>query len=299
MEEYSIRGNSEQEVNIMGQSFGRSFLSRAQIAEVGNFILGEILPGQAEQDVNEASASQRYKIGARKQKNGRVYHYGMAGGTLNPGMGAFVKDPQTTSQEAITVDAPAGSRQLTLTLDNTDGPTYNGLLPANYLEGGSVVVFAAAGTFRAGILSNTAVTVNTGTAVFTVVLDTPTPVAVVAGDVAEAQCSIYRNMVANTDTKLGSGMSAVVGVPELAATVGQFIWVQTWGLTWVAPHAAVGLAEGENKVVFNGDGSFGQGEEHNSGAKDLGLIGQAAGYVVSRDKGTGQAAPFVMLQLDP
>ena len=278
---------------------GRMFPSRAEIAQITSSEFGAILPGMSEQGIYIASNSKNYEIGARLRLGSRTYHYAMAGGTLNPNMGAKIKNPQDVSQEDIGAEADAGVSTITLTLDNTDGPTYNGLLPANYLKGGILVVFAALGTFIRGITGNSAVTVNAGTATFTVTLDAPTPVAITTSDKAEAMASPYANVVAATDTKLGTGFAATIGVPTVAATVGQYCWLQTWGPCWVSPHANVGVADTDKAVYFVGDGSFGHGNEDNPGAIKQGLAAQYAGFVLANDKGGGQGAPFVMLMIDP
>ncbi len=249
-------------------------------------------------DIDRAG-SQVYPIGFRYVLGGKVYHYAEAGGTLSPNMGAKKKDPQEVSQENIGANAAAGVKSIVLKLDNTDGPTYNGLLPANYLRNGFVVVFAALGTFVRQITSSTAVTNNTGTATFTITLDAPTPVAITTADVAEAMASPYAKVVAAPNTKLATGFCPVVGVPTVVAVSGQFLWLQTWGPCWVSPHANVGVADSDAAVFFAGDGSFGQGKEPTPGAVDYGDVAQPAGYVLAHDKGNGQGAPFVMLMLDP
>ena len=186
----------------------------------------------------------------------RVYHYAKAGGTLSPNMGVKVKNPQDISQTVLGAAATKGDTSIVLGLDNTDGPTYNGLLPADYLKGGTVVVFAALGTFIRGILSNTAVTVNAGIAYFTVKLDAPIPCNLTVADVAEAMASPYALVAAAADCKLATGFCTVVGVPACPATAGQYLWLQTWGPTWVSPHALVGSGDTDKAVFFAGDGSF-------------------------------------------
>ncbi len=251
------------------------------------------------QDIDKASTSQVYPIGFGLKRRKNVFHYAYAGSTLAPGMGAKIKNPQEVSQTVLGAAASAGSRSIVLGLDNTDGPTYNGLLPANYLKGGQVVVFAALGTFVRQILSNTAVTVNGGIAYFTVTLDAPIPVAVAVTDVAEAIASPYACVVDAAHTKLGTGFAATIGVPTVAAVSGQFLWLATAGPWWVSPHAQVGVADSDKMAFFVGDGSLGQGKEVSPGGVDAGIIEQHAGFVLANDKGSGQGAPFIMLNIDP
>lgn len=273
--------------------------TREQLAQTVAQVVGDKVPGQSEQGINEVSTVQRYEIGARLQIGPRVYHYAKAGGTLNPSMGAKIKNPQDVSQHVLGANAAVGATELVLTLDNTDGPTYNGLLPADYLKGGTVVVFAALGTFVRGITGNTAVTVNAGTATFTATLDAPIPVAVTTADNAEAIASMYANVVPNTATKLTDNLTACCGVPSRAAVSGEYVWLQTWGPSWVSPHAAVGVAASDKAAYFVGDGALGQGAETTGIAAAIGTIGQLAGFVMANDKGGGQGAPFIMLMIDP
>jgi hypothetical protein len=189
---------------------------------------------------------------------------------------------------------------IVLGLDNTDGPTYNGLLTKDYLKNGYVVVFAALGTFVRQILSNTAVTVNAGIAYTTVTLDAPTPVDVTVADTAEAIASPYALVAQGADCKINQGFCTTIGVPTVAAISGQFLWLQTWGPCWVSPHALVGSRDTDKAAFFVGDGSLGDGGEVSpTGGLTQSVIAQRAGFVLANDKGTGQGAPFIMLTIDP
>ena len=266
--------------------------TRAELAQVMDHIVGDLLTGRTPQGIQEVSTTQRYRVGSRLQIGNRVYHYAMANGVLGPQMGALVENEQDVSQEIIGANAAAGATVITLTLDNTDGPTYNGLLPANYLEGGTLMVFGALGDFIRGIKSNTAVTVNAGTATFTVVLDIPIPVAITVADLGEVMASQYRSVVSFGDTHIGNTWMTCVGVPTMATVAGNWTWLQTWGPTFLAVAAEVGDAAEDRTVYFGGDGAFrdfaGAGGEN-----------QQAGYILKTAKAGGQGLPFVMLMLDP
>jgi len=266
--------------------------THAEFNTIIEHVLGHRLVSRPKQGIEAVSQIQNYRTGSRLQVGPRVYHYGMAGGILNPDLGAQARNPQTVSQEIVGVNAAAGARSIVLTLDNTDGPAQNGLLPANYLEGGTVVVFAALGTFIRGIITNTAVTVNAGTAVFTVELDAPIPHAITVADVAEANASMYRNCVPLADCVLADTLCSSVGVPSVATVANDWLWLQTWGPTWIAPDAAVGAAVNQRLAYFGGDGAV-------AAFANDGGIQQIAGWVMANDKAGGQGAPFLMLTIDP
>ena len=252
------------------------------------------------QNIDKASNTQIYPVGFRYALGGKVYHYAKAGGTLSPNMGVKPKNPQDLSQTVLGAAAKAGSMSLVLGLDNTDGPTYNGLLPKDYLKNGYVVVFAALGTFVRQILSNTVVTVNASIAYTTVTLDAPTPVDVAITDVAEAIASPYALVAAAADCHIGTGFCTTIGVPTVAAIVNQFLWLQTWGPCWVSPHALVGSRDTDKAAYFVGDGSIGDGSEASPvGGQTQAVLAEYAGFVLANDKATGQGAPFIMLMIDP
>lgn len=246
------------------------------------------------QNIDVVSTIQMYPIGFGIKMGNRVYHYAHAEGTLVPDLGAKVKNPQDISQEALGAAASAGDTSIVLTLDNTDGPTYNGLLPQDYLKGGTVVIFPAGGnkTIIRGIKSNTAVTVNPSTAHFTVTLDAPIPCDLTIADVAEAIASPYKAVVPYTATKLSCELSACCGIPSVPAVDGDYLWLQTAGPTWAAPDAGLGVGANNREAVFGGDGAL-------ASPKTLTHGEQRAGYVMGNDKGDGQGAPFVFLDIDP
>jgi len=236
---------------------------------------------------------QQFPIGTVIQLGIDKFVYGCAAGTVLPNFGAKIKNPQDISQEIIGADAAIYATTITLTLDNTDGPAYDGLLPENYLAGGRVVVFPAGNDpedFVRTILSNTAVTVNGSTATFDVELDAPIPIALTVSDVAEAVASPWAAVVPGTATKLADNLCSVCGIPTCVATSGQFLWFQIGGIIWSSPDAALGAGASNRDARYNGDGSISDGDDVNTT-----LIEQRCGFVVANDKGAGQGAPFIML----
>jgi hypothetical protein len=254
-----------------------------------------LFPNTSQPDISVIDSSQLYDIATKWVYNGKVYHYAYAAGTIGGNMGAKIKDPQLVSQETVGAAAAIYATQLTITLDTTDGTDYDGNIAANYLKGGNVVVFVTAGatyTFVRGILRNTAVTGSAGgTSVLT--LDAPIPVAVDAAAVAEADASPWAAIVPNTGTKLQDNLVSCCGVPTVRLTSGHWGWVQTWGPCWISPAASLGDNTTSNRGAwFQGDASLADGA-----ATDTHGLQQYAGWVMNNDKGAGQGAPFVYLQI--
>lgn len=268
-------------------------IKQATLLRMNNPKWGEALVYTGVGRPYEADTYQKYPIGTVMQLGIDKFVYGKAAGTVIPNFGAKIKNPQDVSQEAIGAAAAIGATTITLTLDNTDGPAYDGLLPANYLAGGRVVVFPAGNdpeNFTRSILSNTAVTVNGSTATFDVELDAPIPIALTTSDVAEAIASPWAAVVPGTATRLTDNICSVCGVPTCKATSGQFLWFQVAGIIWVSPDAALGTGASNRAARYNGDGSLSDGDDTNTT-----VIAQDGGWVVANDKGAGQGAPFVMM----
>lgn len=266
--------------------------SRTEIAKALDHMVGERLPGCAEQGIHQLSTTQKYKIGSRLQIGSKVYHYGRAGGVLSPNVGAKVKNPQDVLHENCAAAlAGATSLTITLTVANNDGPTYDGLVPANYFEGGTVVIYAVLGTIVRGILANTAILVNPGTATCVLILDAPLPVATGAVWTAVI-ASPYACVVINTETKLNDVLHPVAGVPTRITESGDYLWLQTWGPCWISPNPLHWGAANLMAVYFGGDGAI---QDHSG---DAGIQQYAGWYMGQLHDGT-IGEPFVFLQLDP
>lgn len=268
--------------------------TRAEMEQAFNHFSGERMPGVGPQDVHVVSTVQRYLIGARKQIGARVYHYARAGGVLVPDNGAQVKDEQDVAHRAVAI-APLGSRTIVITIANPDGPAYDGSMPLNYLQGGSVVVFktAVSRAYTRGIISNSLVVAPGGA--MTVVLDAPIPEALTAADRAEGICSPYRCVVERGDSHLGAGFNMIAGIAGLPTILDDYLWLQTWGPCWLTPNANVGNLINRKQVVFNQQGMGFIGGDDAIYAD----IGQVAGTVMANSPAGTQGAPFVYLMIDP
>ncbi len=258
---------------------------RSGVTEFSRSVLVAVAP----QGIDSASATQRYPLGTIMRKpDGREYVYAKAGATLNTDMGAKSYNTQHIAITTIAADAAVGDTTIVLDVQATDGDAGNGAIALNELAGGYVVVFPhSSNSFVRGILGNTAVTA--GAHEITLTLDDPLPVALVEDTShAEAMASPYLDVRSTTEAT-----SSVVGIPTVAATVNQYLWLLKKGIGWVAPQAAVSTGNNNREVVFRHDGSI---DEHDYSDANV-TKAQHAGFVVQNASGAGQGAPFVMFDI--
>jgi hypothetical protein len=244
-------------------------------------------------ELQTVDTAQRYDVGTKWEFNGKVYFYAKTAGIVGTNLGAKPKYHQFGSYELIGAAAAAGDTEITMTVDSTDG-IGSGTVIKDELKGGSVVIFPAAGaeyTFTRGIVRNDVQASAGGT--FHVTLDAPIPKALTTSDYGEICASPWMNIVNGTNTVLDQGLTSCCGIACYYAASGKYVWVQTWGPCWTSPAATTGNADNNQRGVWlQGDGSF---ASHDNNADSL--LGQYAGWVMYNDKGTGQGAPFVYLQI--
>lgn len=239
------------------------------------------------QDYDVASDTQHYRIGSRMQVDERVFYYGCAGNTLIPDVGAKNAYTQCVGFAALpTAETPLTSYTLVVTVAGTDGIAGNGDIGLNELRGGYIVIFMPNAAINRRVVGNTAVT---GGGPMTVTMDRPLGVAVPNTEHAEIMHSPYKSVIQSLND-----VYSVVGFAPVAATDGQFLWLQTWGPVWASAQIEVGV--GQNKrVVFRNDGSL----DWNDVADVPCYVQQLAGYVLCSSRTAGQGAPFFQLQLAP
>ena len=244
------------------------------------------------QDIYEISATQKHRLGTRLVRGDRVFRYVKAGATLNPDLLAWSYNAQQITYAAAPVAAAVGVSTFSITVGSSDGPGADGELAAHYLEGGHVVVFSSTvDTFVMQILDNTAVASGGGTTVLTLDGDVPIVIAT-ATSTMEANASPYVDV--RTDNS--GGLRPFWGVPMRALTTSYpYGWLQTWGPTWVAPQAAVGVAANNNAIVVRHDGSIDEIDVSDANVD----MAQRVGFVMCRVTAGTQGAPFIFLQIAP
>ena len=240
-------------------------------------------------DLSVADATQKYPLGTRYVDGDRAFRYGYFAGTVNPDFG--VKDTQPQSVAYATIAAAATQYATTIVLDvaGTDGRDGAGVIAVDYLAGGYCVIFdASTKAFTRQIQSNT---VTAAADEMTIVVTDPIPVALIANtDHIECMASPYSYVTAST-----SNAHAVVGIPQLVYTSGQWGWLQTWGPTWIAPQTEVGSGSNNKIGIFRHDGSIDELDSSDANNSK----GQIAGFVMTHAQGGGQGAPFFWLMIAP
>lgn len=249
------------------------------------------------QDIYELSDTPNYPIGfkfpVKSPLDLRSFYYGRAANIQIPDVGSHISLTQHVSW-AVVANAPVGSKTVVVTVGPGDGADHNGAIGEDELAGGYITLtpHTANHVMCRLITHNTAVLAPGGA--MTVTLDKPT--IFVLELVSHAEC------MANPFLDLWSGnkpRQPIMGIPTIAATVGQYLWYQTWGPIWVAPQTvgdiAVGVGDHNVQVVFRHDGSL----QAHAVAEAYAAKQQHAGFVMTIPDGAGQAAPFVFLQITP
>jgi hypothetical protein len=225
--------------------------------------------------------------------DGRVFRYAKVGtaGVLSS-FGATVR-----ASSNISVLAPAqtagcgaiGDRKVTITIAASDGRAADGVVAKDELSGGYIVLGNQGSSAQCRcILGNTVVASGGGTTVVT--LDGPLTAAVTVG---VTYTEILLNPYAFVEIFGGANAEyqSAIGVPAVTGTVGQYVWLQTWGPLWVVPGGGTtpGDSVNDREVYFVGDGSI-NGAAHVTNENGY----QVAGFIMDSGSTT---PPFIMLQI--
>lgn len=240
-------------------------------------------------DIRDVDATQKYPVGTKLLDSERVFYYAKASavGVTNTDFGVKNGLRQHVAYTTVAVAAAAGDTTLVIDVDTDD---YNsGVIAANEMAGGFVVVFNHdSDAFVCRILENTA---TAGAEEMTLTLHDELPVALVV-DVDHAECMAHPFFGCETNT---DAEEPVMGVAHAKVTASYWFWLQTWGPVWLAPQGQVGDAGHDHQVVFRHDGSI---DEHDYSDTNV-TKQQHAGFTLSHALAGGQAAAFVMLQICP
>jgi hypothetical protein len=278
------------------QGLGRLVQEAFAHGITNDMLFGGLESGQTTvQGVQTQQATKNCSIGSRLVTfDGRVYRYSRTNDTtvLNSDLLAQAVTAQHMGYTTIAAAALAGASTVVVDFGASDGAAGDGVLAANELENGYLLVFPhSENSFTRLITANTAVAAGGGECTLT--LNKPLPVALtVDTDHCEAICSPYWRIKASTT---GDVNKAFIGLPSVAAAANYYSWLQTWGPCWAAPQANVGSAAHSTQVVARYDGSI-QVHDNSDTAVD-GDLQQHIGFVMSRGAGAAQGAPFIMLQI--
>jgi len=235
--------------------------------------------------------TQRYVWGTRGITwDGKVFRYSRSKDTLYAGYGALngasidVSD-LINSNHTQTIEI--GDRAVLVTIAAGEGYN-NGAIAEDELAGAMFVVGhgAAATTETRTVVGNEYVAAAGGTIM--VYVDYPFAIQHTTGFM-ELPLNAYGYLL-----KPNSHIGSVMGVPNITATTGQNLWIQTWGLCWCVPGGAdadIASAAENRECVFVGDGSV-----NGSNIVTIEDGYQRAGFVSDSCEGGG-AMPMVMLQI--
>lgn len=212
-----------------------------------------------------------------------------SGGITNTDLGVKNLLTQAVAYATIAAAAAINATEIVIDVAATDGPAADGVIAADYLVGGEVVVFPhSSNTFTRTIMGNTVVASGGGE--MTLTLDSPIPVALDAGDVDHGEC--MASPYASVGTAAGN-TSSVMGMATCLAASGKYLWLQTGGPCWIAPQGEVSVGNNNRQVVFRHDGSIDELDYSDANVAK----GQHAGYVIANAADGGQGAAFIMLQI--
>jgi hypothetical protein len=253
----------------------------------------------------------RYNIGDRVvTPDGRVFRYSLAAGTCNPEVGAYnpihtITNAVAPAQSVIngpvlnqfgsstTVTAGSvGANVVTMTVAATDGAASDGVVAADELRGGYIVIGNGVGQHpqMRGIIGNSAVAANGGSC--DVYLDAALITAVTVGTTnIETMLNPYANLKGDN---AGTGYVSFLGIPAVQATVGQYFWLQTWGPVWITSDGDTGDDNLDRNIYFEVNGSL----KSATNATDK-TLQQKAGVTMDASAANLTSGPFVMLQISP
>jgi hypothetical protein len=262
----------------------------------------------------------KYNVGDRVvTPDGRAFRYCLAGGTVESEFGACDPDfsitnavapAQSTIQgpvlnqfgaSATQVAGTVGSSVVTITVGATDGTGANGVIAADELRGGYIVINngpTQVPLFR-GIIGNTAVASGGGScdvymdaAITTIRIGSTNYTTVVVGTTnIEAYLNPYGDV--KSMNSVNSAYVTCIGFPVVRATVGQYFWLQTWGPIWPTSDNATGKAANGRDIYINTDGSVrGQTSTTYAGYQRIGT------GMDKSSSGTSNG-PLLLLQITP
>jgi len=254
-------------------------------------------------DLSVADTVQKYPLGTRFVDGDRAYRYAKAGGTLRTDLLGKIGKIQCVKYCSVQAAALQYASTIAVTVAITDGHAGDGAIAVNELAGGYILIFDA--TYTGGqpqvlqIKSNTVVAAGGGT--MTVVVDGKLQNALTTSDSAELIASPYLSILAQASLSY-SNVYGHIGRPTVAATIGQFLWIQTWGACFLSPQTDVGVntggsGAGQNYIVVaRHDGSIDTllySDVTHDQAQIVGFV-MACATIAG-----GQGAPFVWLTIAP
>ena len=277
---------------------------QALISDNGGFVLippYAVIGNAAIPKIWSVDSAQQYDIGTVYCDWLDKYIYSYASGTVSTEWGCYknkktntnaVAPTQSTVIDPVTGLAAgvAGSYYVSVTIDAEIGVLTTGVLSANELSGGFIVIGNGSAQHPQNryIVSHPALTSTGGT--LTVKLDKPLESAVTAATTnIELWESPFYCLKAD-----GSGGDYVtfLGMPYVNATSGQYFWMKVKGLNWITSNGATCDGARDRTIVWVGNGSV---ESSDDETIESGF--QIAGVALDTSSNGGSNAPIVNLNM--
>jgi hypothetical protein len=278
------------------------------------------IPGIGESQVAVGSGTpykvdtvKQYPLGTLLRMGDRTFAYCLANGTVLPQIGcykskacnAYAVLPVQATAAAQAIAYPgetlaagaAGSSFVTVTIDSEIGVLTTGVLSANELAGGYVVLGngGAQTPQNRQIVSHPALTTAGGS--LTLKLDSPLFAAVTA---AVTGCELIESPFYNVKADgVGHSYSSHIGIPTVVAASGEYFWCQTWGPCWATSDGTTCNSADDREIVFVGDGSVRSMGSLDFGDSHADTGYQRAGFALDMSAGATSNSPFIMLQIIP
>jgi len=230
-------------------------------------------------DIYNAESTQRYVAGTRFLRwDGSVFKYSRLKGSSSTGK--LIWNTSGLVNTAVTgATIAAGDRTMTFTLGADDGYGGGGYAE-DELVGGIVGLGGVAGRMITG---NTAAAVSTA---MTITID---------GAWQAAYTTPFTEISYNPYFYLSNAVNAhgaAMGMPHIASTTDNFIWIQSYGPCVCTGSGSAGNADYQRSVYVAPDGAVRDGSE-----VTIETGGQLVGYILDEGDGANGCMPVVMLQL--
>lgn len=197
----------------------RAFLSREQINQIAETVLGKKLAGRPEQPILEQSIAQNFELGARFEYGPSVYRYGLAG-AVGLDIGVLCQAPVPPADHIDLVPSASyaiGTKVITATLGAT------GVAANEFADGWLYVNDGTGQGQRLRVLSHPAA-LATATCRFTCI-----DALTIALNVADSLISLVANPYSAIIVHPSPPTAQLVGVPNRAITAAFYGWFQTRG----------------------------------------------------------------------
>lgn len=238
----------------------------------------------------------RYVMG-----DGRVFRYAKAGNIVNVvkfGLKFYDRLANGIAYTALLQTQAIGDTSIKVDAGAA------GCQAKDALRGGYVTFHVDYTTSVRGIVGNTLADAD---GYVTIYLDAPLTVAMTTADRIEVLRNPYidlRLCAGPSGGLAGNDYTSVAGLPNVTtAKANQYLWIQTWGPCFVNPHGsslqAAGKTGGEQKVVFDLEGSICIETDVNHGGGADTVDHQVAGFLIDRCANLSNGANFIMLTISP